>query len=376
MKVGILSDTHFGFAWGTPREDDPFDQAEDALRKLIAEEVDFIILGGDVFNAPAPPPEIWSRAIDVLSVAKERESGVSAEGVNPRCLEGTPIVAIHGTHERRAGGSETALKALEKVGLVIHLHADSVILKKSGEKVAVHGLSGVPERYARTAIKKWSPRPVEGAKNVLLFHQNLFPFIYAGDSSAGLKLSDLPKGFDLYIDGHIHNPVLAEYDSSPVVITGSTVLTQMRKSEQEGKVVWVWEGGLRQVSIKSRPFVYLELEAEGETPQELEKRIASLVEEQPKDALVKVKVTGRLKEGYTSADIALPLTESLVSIDRSLEAEEKKPEIKPLDETATSLLSKKLEELGFESPVNVGQLYKLLVEGELEAVAELVEGSH
>lgn len=372
MKVGILSDTHFGFAWGTPREEESFEQAAEGLKKLLEEKVDIIILAGDVFHVPAPPPEIWSRAIDVLSLAKTRDSHVTAD-VPARCLEGTPIVCIHGTHERRARKAETALQTLEKVGLVIHLHAGSVTFSKSEDQLTIHGLSGVPEKYASSAIKQWSPEPAPGA-NILVFHQNLFPFIYTS-SNDGLHLADLPEGFDLYVDGHIHTPILTNYGEAPVIITGSTVLTQMRKGEQGDKCVWTWDGKIKQIPIKTRKFVYLELSAEGRTPLELEKQMESVLSGYGKDTLVKLKVTGKLKPGYTSGDITVPRVPALVSIDRSLDTGKSDPEVRPLDETAVSLLSAKLAELGFKSRTDVSVLYELLVSGNLDAAAKLLEDS-
>jgi len=378
VKVGILSDTHFGFSWGTAREDESFSQAADAIEKLLKEGVDFIILAGDVFHVPAPPPEIWSRAIDVLSIAKRQESNLkaarSSKPVSRLCLQGTPIVAIHGTHERRARKADTALETLEKVGLVIHLHADTITFEKDGERIAVHGLSGVPEKYTRDALKDWSPKLVPGARNILVLHQNIFPFVYSKDESAGIQLADLPEGFDLYIDGHIHTPILTNYGESPVIISGSTVLTQMKKGEQGEKFCWLYDGKVRQIPISTRPFFYVEVKADNDTPTELQKKIDDMVLKFPKDSLVKIKITGRLKAGYTSADLSFsPKSQAIISIDRDFETEESLPESRPLTETAVSLLSSKLREMGFKSSVDISRLYDLLVEGRLDEAAKLVE---
>ncbi|NIQ17993.1 MAG: hypothetical protein GTN43_04250, partial [Candidatus Aenigmarchaeota archaeon] len=58
-------------------------------------------------------------------------------------LMGIPIVAIHGTHERRTKGLLNPVEALEKAGFLIYLHCNGVIFKKGSERVAVHGMSGV-----------------------------------------------------------------------------------------------------------------------------------------------------------------------------------------------------------------------------------------
>lgn len=373
MKVGILSDTHFGYAWGTPRENDSFKQAKDALKKLLAERVDLIILAGDVFNVPSPAPEIWSRAIDVFSIAKSRQTNLRAD-VDPKNLSGTPIVTIHGGHERRTNKEDTALEALEKVGLLIHLHASKVTFEKQGEKLTVHGMSGVPERYARDVLKSWSPTPVPDSKNIFVLHQNLFPFVYTGNDKDGLKLADLPEGFDLYIDGHIHKALETNYGEAPVIITGSTVLTQMRKGEEGQKVAWIWnDGKIRQIPIASRPFTYLEIDATGKDALEIEGEIKKLVSNQKKGALVKIKITGKLKTGHTNANISIPKTDALISIDRSLDTDDAEPNARPLSDTAISLLSQKLSDMGFSKDLNISTLYSLLLQGALDEAAKLVE---
>jgi len=117
-----------------------------------------------------------------------------------------PIAAIHGTHERRTKESVNPIQLLESMGYLINAHANAVIFEKeingAVERVAVHGLGGVPDSYAKEAIKAINYKPVPNAFNIFVFHQTVKEFVPV-DLDV-MSIEDLPIGFDLYLCGHIH----------------------------------------------------------------------------------------------------------------------------------------------------------------------------
>jgi len=52
MDISIISDTHFGFKWGSERGEDTFENAREAFEKSL--DADVIILPGDIFDKKYP----------------------------------------------------------------------------------------------------------------------------------------------------------------------------------------------------------------------------------------------------------------------------------------------------------------------------------
>jgi DNA repair exonuclease SbcCD nuclease subunit len=169
--------------------------------------------------------------------------GKSEEDVAASALQGIPVIVIHGTHERRSRHLVNPVQELESAGVVIHLHGQTAIFEIEGKKVAVHGMSGVPERYAKDCLLKWNPKPVPGAINLLVFHQSLDPYVYSPAEPPSLKLEDLPHGFDLFVLGHIHSHDHRLLRGSQLLLTGSMMTTRISGAEaKQKKGFWTFDG--------------------------------------------------------------------------------------------------------------------------------------
>ncbi len=234
MDIAIVSDTHFGFKWGEERGRDAFDNAREAFERT--RDADVVILPGDIFDRKVPKQEVLGEAIDLFNIYREGDCTVelTQESDVDHDFSGTPVVAIHGTHERRTRGFTNPIELLEKMDYLVHLHTERVVFEKDGEKVAIHGMSGVPERYAPMVLEKYAPEPVEDAYNIFVFHQSVKNLVYTAPDHDVLTMEHLPDGFDLLVDGHIHWADLDHLDSDrPLVLPGSTVTTQMNRVEAE-----------------------------------------------------------------------------------------------------------------------------------------------
>ncbi|MCX8200427.1 MAG: metallophosphoesterase family protein [Candidatus Micrarchaeota archaeon] len=234
MKVAILGDFHFGY---DRFYDDSFVQAEQALLRA-QDEADLLIVAGDIFDSRTPKQEVIARAIEIFRKLHKK------------------VIVIHGTHERRPQGFANPVDILVKAGLVESCHAHAVVVELGGEKVAVYGMGGVPEEYAKAALERLAPKPVEGAFNIFMFHQNLKELMPQVEN--GLTMDDLPQGFQLYVDGHLHKSHFIEKGGRILLIPGSTVLTQVRR-EEKVKGFYVYDTATRKhtyVSIPSRAFIH------------------------------------------------------------------------------------------------------------------------
>ena len=180
MRVAIFSDTHLGFkAFG--REQESFENAEQAFGIALDNKADVILIAGDIFNEVTPSTDVLVGAFQLFSKAKTSKKDIkigvsSKKQVIEEIVAGIPIILIHGNHEFRGKDYTNVLHLYSKSGFAFYLHAETAVLEKGNEKLAVHALGGVPEQKALDALKLWNPKPVESAVNILLLHQNFKEF--------------------------------------------------------------------------------------------------------------------------------------------------------------------------------------------------------
>lgn len=416
MRIAVISDMHLGAKWGTPREGDSFDQAREAVERAAEMGAQAFIFPGDIFDARIPRQEVWASAMRVLSIPASignRGAGIS-EGIgkdtseiSPLMLRGIPVVAIHGNHERRTRGLTNPVEALEAAGLLVHLDREGVVLEDGETRVAIQGMSNVPEQHAKNSLMAWNPKPVDGARNILVLHQSVGQFLYSGEERPTLDTSDLPPGFDLYLCGHVHYRCETTAHGRPLLFPGSTERTQLLRIEAEMRkgfyMLDVGEGIKYTFHelVSPRDFYYEELRFDGAEAAEVERALRRRLEEltrgrrkNQKLPLIRIRLLGTLSGSSSRADIDERgicdefSDRAIVAISKgdlvSPGAEEKirllrefKEKRMTLDETAMAILQENLRELGYSGPFDVPSLYELLAEEReddaLKLVYEVVE---
>ena len=307
MILAILSDFHLGY---DRFHDDAYRQAQEAIESA-ASSADALLLPGDLFDIRAPKPEVLAEAINLFRGVSKRKWEAKVERVEAegKAYTSVPVIAIPGTHERRAQRMENPVNLLALAGMLIDVSDGFAIIEKGGERVAVYGIGGVSEEHFAEVIRKLDPKPIEGCFNVFMFHQStheLLPF-----DSGCASFEDLPKGFDLYVDGHIHNRVAMKVHGKPFLIPGSTVLTQLKDSEQEEKGFYLYDTATNKYSfrkIRSRRLSVIKISAAGKSPDELSRTVRERIEEAIKGGgkpIIKVEVSGAMKTGFKSIDLDL-----------------------------------------------------------------------
>ncbi len=285
MKISIISDLHLGFGQNTERENDSFAAFHEAVEKSL--DCDLIILGGDMFDVRIPGTETFTKSIEILRKALEKNSGTKLiSGVNknleesPPIKQGIPVIAIAGNHERRVKGLLNPVEALERTGFLVYLHCNTVILENNGEKIAIHGMSSVPDQFGEQVLTEWDPKPIPDCFNILLMHQSIAPFLYAPYL---IRMEKIPRGFDLYINGHVHGAVKAEYDGKPFIIPGSLLPTQITKDLAKHSFCKVEIGGKIIKSIefseleRQRDLFYLEFPDKGADLKSIENKVDEII---------------------------------------------------------------------------------------------------
>ncbi|MEM3030185.1 MAG: DNA repair exonuclease [Candidatus Micrarchaeia archaeon] len=297
MKLAVLSDFHLGYE---RFEEDALAQASEAF-SMALESADLIIIAGDIFDSRTPGNEVLASAIRLFRKGAGKAGAKRVDGRGP------PIVAIHGTHERRAKGLVNPVEILDAAGLLVNVHAGKAVFEKDGGRIAVHGLGGVPEDYARDAVGGGRFKPVEGCFNVFVFHQSLkelLPF-----SESFMSVEDLPEGFDLYINGHHHRAEVMEAHGKKLLLPGSTVVTRMKKEEAGKKGFYLFDtatGREEFVSIPARAFFCEEVEVKDAKIEEAAAAVRKAAERLAAKApnpLVKIYVKGTLAKGLEPANL-------------------------------------------------------------------------
>lgn len=308
MKIAIVSDLHIGYE---RFYEDAHRQAKEALEKA-GEMADMILIPGDVFDKRAPKPEVIAQAINIFRELSRRHWKAkvvdfkSASGAKPHT--DVPIIAIPGTHERTAEGKENVLQLLALAGLIVDASEATCVVEKDGEKVAVFGLGGISEERVMEILVRLNPKPVPGMFNIFMMHQSTYELLPFSEDFIHQK--DLPDGFDLYVNGHIHSRVESVVHGKKFLIPGSTVLTQLKDNEQEEKGFILFDtkdSTYKFVPIKSRPFFAVHIKLDDASPKDVTQKCESEIEKalaKHRDMpIIKIYLEGTLQKGFNISDM-------------------------------------------------------------------------
>jgi DNA repair exonuclease SbcCD nuclease subunit len=213
-----------------------------------------------------------------------------------------------------------------------------------------------------------------------MFHQSISGQTYDGDEESGLKMDDLPNGFDLYIDGHIHAKKLIE-GNKRLLLPGSTVITQQKKNEAETKKGFYiidtngWRLDFRELQSQ-RPFYYIELDFRkapvAEVVRRAREKISGVMGRLDKNKpLIFVKLLGDLEGGKEASNVREDEIargfNAFITVSNELQAEDFRKKIERLRDRQQKRRS--VDEMGMEL------LRKSLVGTKIEALAldELID---
>ncbi|MFH1623120.1 MAG: DNA repair exonuclease [Candidatus Aenigmatarchaeota archaeon] len=403
MKIAVLSDFHFGYAYNSELEADSFNNAAEAMDRAIAGGADLLLIAGDIFDSRYPKTPVWTQAMRILAKPLLADSnGINLvsctkelKRITKHTLSHLPVVSLHGNHEFRGRDSNT-LEALENAGLLVHLHKDTIVFEKGGVRVAVHGMSWVPDRYAKRELDEWNPRPVEGCVNVLLLHQSISPYIFSPLDAPSLTSENLPNGFDIIFDGHLHRPGAENVDGTPLLFTGSTVITQFEKGEAGADKgyyeIELAAGEKPRIAFKplenGRKFFFEDVATEGGLRVSVESKLNGILADGfAKKPLVKLRVKGKESE-YVPQDIReierlygeraiLRFVNDLESPEMAEKSEmlrSMREEGMPVEEKGLKLLHENLEGMKFGSSFDTHTIFDLLVEGRVDNAFDILTG--
>ena len=395
MRIAIVSDLHIGYE---RFYDDAYRQAREAFEAIAAKKADMVIIPGDIFDRRNPKPEVIAQAINLFRDFSHNPWPAKLEEFVPlrehrKAYTDIPILAIPGTHERVAEGKENPLTLLGLAGLLIDASEAIAVIRKGEEKVAVFGLGGLSEERVKSELADLGEKPVEGCFNIFMFHQSIYEILPFSDNF--IHFEDLPVGYDLYVDGHIHNRIEDKVHGKPFLIPGSTVLTQLKEGEQEQKGFYIYDTKSNTWEfnrINSRPYKFFRIKLSEAAPKdvmtEAEAIMDSALAEKGEKPIIKLSFSGTIAKGFKNVDLPLHTiytkysNKAILDIDSSKVSEHRMEEnIKEIREgklegmnikdLGMEIFSSKLKEAGFRADVNPAELFNILSSNKKEKAIKL-----
>ncbi|KAL5594073.1 uncharacterized protein BROUX77_007420 [Berkeleyomyces rouxiae] len=299
IRILVSTDNHVGYEERDPiRKDDSWKTFDEIMTLARTEDVDMVLLGGDLFHDNKPSRKSLFQVmrslrknclgmkpceLEFLSDAQEVFEGAFSK-VNYEDEDiniAIPVFSIHGNHDDPSGdGHLCSLDLLQVAGLVNYfgrvpeadnIEAKPILLQKGTTRLALYGLSNVrDERMFRTFRDhkvKWF-RPGEAQSewfNLLTVHQNH----HAHTATSYLPENVLPDWMQLVVWGHEHECLVEPRKNAEtgfhVMQPGSSVATSLCPGEAVSKHVAIVNVRGREFTVDKlplktvRPFVTREI---------------------------------------------------------------------------------------------------------------------
>jgi len=169
----------------------------------INENVDFIIISGDIFDSP------YSMFNDLKNVVKKFREFIEKD---------KKIYTIPGSHDRKYS-ERTIYDILVASGIFtdVSRYENGRLIPTHDERTGfnLYGVGGLENSMDVEIIKKIEK--VNDNNSIFLFHAALEGIL---QNVKSLKIWELPDGFSYYAGGHVHKRGILEKNGRPVVYPG------------------------------------------------------------------------------------------------------------------------------------------------------------
>ena len=346
IKFAHMSDCHLG-SWSSHPElkDMPLIAFETAIDRCIEEQVDFIIIAGDLLDTSLPGVDVLSRAAAIFRKCRDVD---------------IPVYLIAGSHDYSPTG-KTMLSVFENAGLVTDVAKSEdnggkmkllfTVDKKTGVK-----LTGIFGRKGSLEAESFSNLyvPHEDGFKVFVFHCGIDEHTSIKGMSA-VPVSLLPKNFNYYATGHIHIKRIYRTVQGNVAFPGPLFPTSFDELEAYDSSFYIVTANgknidIREESVKLFDTLLIDEDVTGKTPGEAESIVMDAIEKNLEKTAVLIKLRGALKSGKPS-DIDF---KNITVKAESLGALAVKKNI-------SKLTSETMEELKVENVTNIDELEKKII---------------
>lgn len=312
-----ISDCHIG-AWRDPKLRGLNDSAfEKAIDLCIENQVDFVIISGDIFDIGIP--EMSSVRYAVRKLKQLVNSGI-------------PVYVVYGSHDY-SPTTVSVVDVLTEAGLFANVgqfeetptedqnHQKNLSLKPLiDEKTGVQ-IAGLPAR--RGGLERAYYAELKGAAANIIDPEKYSIFVFHASVNElqafnipieqSVSLQDLPRGFSYYAGGHLHKRSIGKIGESSVVYPGPLFGTSYSdleltsRAEKRGFAIVEFEENkttrLNFVDLPSPRILSKMFSADGKSSAQIDNQIKEFISKdtlQVKDSIVLLKVRGTLSSGKPS----------------------------------------------------------------------------
>ncbi|KAG9452767.1 hypothetical protein H6P81_005671 [Aristolochia fimbriata] len=353
LRVLVATDCHLGYMEKDEiRRFDSFQAFEEICSIAEQKQVDFLLLGGDLFHENKPSRSTLVKTIEILrryclDDKPVQFQVVSDQTVNfanrfghvnyedPHFNVGLPVFTIHGNHDDPAGVDNlSAIDILSACNLVNYfgkmvlggsgvgeIAVYPILIRKGSTSVALYGLGNIrDERLNRMfqtphAVQWMRPEAQEGCDvsdwfNILVLHQNR---IKTNPKNA-INEHFLPRFLDFIVWGHEHE-CLVDPQEVPgmgfhITQPGSSIATSLIDGEAKPKHVLLLEikgNQYRPTKIPLRtvrPFEYAEVVLKDQADIDPNDQLSVL---EHLDKIVRNLIDKSSKKAVNKPELKLPL---------------------------------------------------------------------
>jgi len=296
MRFAHLSDCHLG-SWRQPElQKLNLDSFIKAIDICLQENVDFILITGDLFDSAYPPIEILGKAFSHLKRLKDAE---------------IPCYIIAGSHDYSASG-KTFLSVLESAGFCKNIYNPEekpTKLSQEGqiflnpvlhENIALYGYPGKKSGMEVGEIKNIKLQESPGFFRIFALHTCI------DDAVGNLPIDSIAKDelpeADYYALGHLH----INYNKGKFVYAGPTCPNNFQEFEElGGGSFYIIETSssfsldVRKIEIKIKDIEVVNIQISNALTAK-DKIIAELENRELKDKIVLLRLSGKLEQGKVS----------------------------------------------------------------------------
>ncbi len=299
MKFAHLADCHIG-SWRDPKLKDTSTNAFiKAIDKCIKEDVDFILIAGDLFNTSFPRLDNLKAVAGRLRQLKELE---------------IQVYIVPGSHDYSPSG-KTILDVLEEAGLFVNVFKGTVedgkirlkftVDEKTGAKIT--GILGKRGSLEKAYYEKLITENLEAEKGfkIFLFHSGIDELKPKEmENIISQPLSLLPKGFDYYAGGHVHIVDDKQIEGYGRIAYPGPLFpnsfAELEKLERGGFYIFE-DGKLRWEPIQIHNILKISKDCGHNTPEQVKDEIIGWVKNMElNNTIVLIRLHGKLESGKSS----------------------------------------------------------------------------
>lgn len=288
MKFSHLADCHVG-GWKEDKlKELSIESFEKAIEISIKEQVEFVLIAGDLFDNAMPSIDILKRTTHSLRKLYEHK---------------IPVYVIHGSHDYSVSG-KTMLDVLEKAGLMENVCklTDSRLEFTNFNDIKITGLIGKRSSLELEDFRNLNIQELEKEQGfkIFMFHTGIEEF-----KPTDLKevkctpLTLFPKGFNYYAGGHIHYIFNIKFGQGILAYPGPLFPNNIRELEQLGNGGFYIVNINDEIKLDYRDIKLKEVETfnfrvDNKTPEEIESLILENITD-VQNKIVILKIEGKMK---------------------------------------------------------------------------------